>query len=100
METAGVDDSIGERASRLVAHSSQADPPLRRRLMASNTLVLKSTIFPEWFQERVQPWVQYVASFIRPLDLLADKLSWSLVQLRARQHRLPRSVGYHGVLHW
>ncbi|BGP15572.1 hypothetical protein JCM10213_003316 [Rhodosporidiobolus nylandii] len=30
------------------------------RLMASNTLVLKSTIFPEWYSERVQPWVHYV----------------------------------------
>ncbi|GAA6041033.1 hypothetical protein JCM8097_004685 [Rhodosporidiobolus ruineniae] len=30
------------------------------RLMASNSLVLKSTIFPEWFADRVQPWVHYV----------------------------------------
>lgn len=30
------------------------------RLMASNTLVLKSTIFPEWYSDRIQPWVHYV----------------------------------------
>ncbi|GAA6021125.1 hypothetical protein JCM10207_003377 [Rhodosporidiobolus poonsookiae] len=30
------------------------------RLMASNSLVLKSTIFPEWYADRIQPWVHYV----------------------------------------
>jgi hypothetical protein len=30
------------------------------RLMASNSLVLKSTIFPEWYSDRIQPWVHYV----------------------------------------
>ncbi|KAL8292384.1 hypothetical protein RQP46_000996 [Phenoliferia psychrophenolica] len=30
------------------------------RLMASNSLVFKSTIFPEWYSERIQPWVHYV----------------------------------------
>ncbi|KAM0752099.1 hypothetical protein T439DRAFT_200763 [Meredithblackwellia eburnea MCA 4105] len=30
------------------------------RLMSSNSLVLKSTIFPEWYSERIQPWVHYV----------------------------------------
>ncbi|SCZ88027.1 BZ3500_MvSof-1268-A1-R1_Chr2-1g04141 [Microbotryum saponariae] len=27
------------------------------RLMKSNTMVLKSTIFPEWYTDRIQPWV-------------------------------------------
>ncbi|GAA5893980.1 hypothetical protein JCM5296_004124 [Sporobolomyces johnsonii] len=30
------------------------------RLMSSNSLVLKSTIFPEWYAEMIQPWVHYV----------------------------------------
>ncbi|GJN90841.1 hypothetical protein Rhopal_003855-T1 [Rhodotorula paludigena] len=30
------------------------------RLMSSNSLVLKSTIFPEWYSEMIQPWVHYV----------------------------------------
>ncbi|GAA5872179.1 hypothetical protein JCM8547_003827 [Rhodosporidiobolus lusitaniae] len=30
------------------------------RLMSSNSLVLKSTIFPEWYSDRIQPWVHYV----------------------------------------
>ncbi|KAG8907344.1 Glycosyltransferase Family 90 domain containing protein [Tulasnella sp. 403] len=31
-----------------------------KRLMSTNSLVLKSTIFPEWFMDRIQPWVHYV----------------------------------------
>ncbi|TNY24830.1 hypothetical protein DMC30DRAFT_386415 [Rhodotorula diobovata] len=30
------------------------------RLMSTNSLVLKSTIFPEWYQDMIQPWVHYV----------------------------------------
>ncbi|GAA6024910.1 hypothetical protein JCM11491_005521 [Sporobolomyces phaffii] len=30
------------------------------RLMSSNSLVLKSTIFPEWYSDMVQPWLHYV----------------------------------------
>jgi len=28
--------------------------------MSTNSLVLKSTIFPEWYTDRIQPWVHYV----------------------------------------
>ncbi|KAG9026633.1 Glycosyltransferase Family 90 domain containing protein [Tulasnella sp. JGI-2019a] len=31
-----------------------------KRLMATKSLVLKSTIFPEWYTDRIQPWVHYV----------------------------------------
>ncbi|KAG9026634.1 Glycosyltransferase Family 90 domain containing protein [Tulasnella sp. JGI-2019a] len=31
-----------------------------KRLMTTKSLVLKSTIFPEWYTDRVQPWVHYV----------------------------------------
>ncbi|BGP40488.1 Protein O-glucosyltransferase 2 [Rhodotorula kratochvilovae] len=30
------------------------------RLMSTNSLVLKATIFPEWYSEMIQPWVHYV----------------------------------------
>ncbi|GAA6056634.1 hypothetical protein JCM3770_006321 [Rhodotorula araucariae] len=30
------------------------------RLMSTNSLVLKSTAFPEWYSDRIQPWVHYV----------------------------------------
>lgn len=28
--------------------------------MSSNSLVFKSTIYPDWYVDRVQPWVHYV----------------------------------------
>lgn len=31
-----------------------------KRLLSTNSVVLKSTIFPEWFTEHIQPWVHYV----------------------------------------
>jgi len=31
-----------------------------KRLITSNSLVFKSTIYPEWFVDRIQPWVHYV----------------------------------------
>ncbi|GAA5887796.1 hypothetical protein JCM6882_000754 [Rhodosporidiobolus microsporus] len=30
------------------------------RLMSTNSLVLKQTIFPEWYSDMIQPWVHYV----------------------------------------
>ncbi|KAG9027172.1 Glycosyltransferase Family 90 domain containing protein [Tulasnella sp. JGI-2019a] len=31
-----------------------------KRLMTTRSLILKSTIFPEWYTDRIQPWVHYV----------------------------------------
>lgn len=28
--------------------------------MTSHALVFKTTVYPEWFQDRIQPWVHYV----------------------------------------
>ncbi|KAG0147782.1 hypothetical protein CROQUDRAFT_42346 [Cronartium quercuum f. sp. fusiforme G11] len=39
------------------------------RLMSSNSLVLKSTIFPEWYAQRVQPWIHYVPIKVDYSDL-------------------------------
>lgn len=40
-----------------------------RRLMSSNSLVFKATIFPEWWTDRVQPWVHYVPVQVDYSDL-------------------------------
>lgn len=31
-----------------------------KRLMSTNSVVLKSTMFPEWYADRIQEWVHYV----------------------------------------
>jgi len=31
-----------------------------KRLLVSRALIFKSTVFPEWYQERIQPWKHYV----------------------------------------
>ncbi|KIJ36563.1 glycosyltransferase family 90 protein [Sphaerobolus stellatus SS14] len=31
-----------------------------KRLITSNSLIFKSTLFPEWYSERIMPWVHYV----------------------------------------
>jgi hypothetical protein len=31
-----------------------------KRLMSTNSAVLKSTIFPEWYTDRIQPWIHYI----------------------------------------
>ncbi|KAJ8073632.1 hypothetical protein PM082_011910 [Marasmius tenuissimus] len=40
-----------------------------KRLMTSNALVFKSTIFPEWYSDRVQPWVHFVPVQVDLSDL-------------------------------
>ena len=32
--------------------------PIINRLMNSNSVVFKSTIFPEWYSQRLMPWYQ------------------------------------------
>jgi hypothetical protein len=31
-----------------------------KRLISSNALVLKATVYPEWFSRRIMPWVHFV----------------------------------------
>ncbi|KAF5353935.1 hypothetical protein D9756_007153 [Leucocoprinus leucothites] len=40
-----------------------------QRLMISNALVFKTTIYPEWFMDRIQPWVHYVPVQVDLSDL-------------------------------
>ncbi|KAK4054476.1 hypothetical protein OIV83_000970 [Microbotryomycetes sp. JL201] len=39
------------------------------RLMSMKAMILKSTAFPEWYQDRIQPWVHYVPVKIDYSDL-------------------------------
>jgi len=39
------------------------------RLMLSNSAVLKSTIMPEWYQQRIMPWVHYIPVKVDYTDL-------------------------------
>ncbi|KAF5309861.1 hypothetical protein D9619_010501 [Psilocybe cf. subviscida] len=40
-----------------------------KRLITSNSLIFKSTIYPEWFADRVAPWVHYVPIQVDLSDL-------------------------------
>ncbi|KAJ2926441.1 hypothetical protein H1R20_g10653, partial [Candolleomyces eurysporus] len=41
-----------------------------KRLITSNALIFKSTIYPEWYTDRFQPWVHYVPVQVDLSDLL------------------------------
>ncbi|KAF9489253.1 hypothetical protein BDN71DRAFT_1456332 [Pleurotus eryngii] len=40
-----------------------------KRLITTNSLVFKATIYPEWWLERIQPWVHYVPIQVDLSDL-------------------------------
>ncbi|KAG6861171.1 hypothetical protein C0995_002978 [Termitomyces sp. Mi166 len=46
-----------------------------KRLITSNSLIFKATIFPEWFTDRIAPWVHYVP-VQADLSDLADSLTF------------------------
>jgi len=52
-----------------------------KRLMTSNSLVFKSTLYPEWFSDRVAPWVHYV-----PIQLDLSDLHDALFFFRGDAH--------------
>ncbi|KAI5476937.1 glycosyltransferase family 90 protein [Pseudohyphozyma bogoriensis] len=41
------------------------------RLMSLNSVILKSTIFPEWYQDHIQPWLHYIPVATDYADLWA-----------------------------
>ncbi|TEB27987.1 hypothetical protein FA13DRAFT_1736176 [Coprinellus micaceus] len=51
-----------------------------KRLITSNALIFKATIYPEWYHDRVQPWVHYVPVQMDLSDLrIAERgREWSL----------------------
>ncbi|KAH6904196.1 hypothetical protein BKA70DRAFT_1432400 [Coprinopsis sp. MPI-PUGE-AT-0042] len=48
-----------------------------KKLMTSNALIFKSTIYPEWYADRIQPWVHYI-----PVQLDLSDLHDSLMFFR------------------
>ncbi|KAG6887518.1 hypothetical protein C0995_014656 [Termitomyces sp. Mi166 len=46
-----------------------------KRLITSNSLIFKSTVYPEWFTDRIAPWVHYIPVQIDLSDL-ADSLTF------------------------
>ncbi|KAG2004732.1 hypothetical protein CC2G_003257 [Coprinopsis cinerea AmutBmut pab1-1] len=48
-----------------------------KRLMTSNALIFKSTLYPEWYADRIQPWLHYV-----PIQLDLSDLHDALVFFR------------------
>lgn len=54
-----------------------ADAPVVRRLMSSHAVVFKSTLFPEWWTDRIQPWVHYVPVQIDYSDLYDSLIFFS-----------------------
>ena len=55
----------------------------------------RSTVFPEWYADRVQPWVQYVL-----FRTLSRPYAHAVIpQLRTHQGGLLRPVRHDGVLH-
>ncbi|KAG9311109.1 glycosyl transferase family 90-domain-containing protein [Chiua virens] len=40
-----------------------------KRLMTSNALIFKSTVYPEWYTSRVEPWVHYIPIQVSYVDL-------------------------------
>ncbi|GAA5901069.1 uncharacterized protein JCM6883_004741 [Sporobolomyces salmoneus] len=67
------------------------------RLMSSKSLVLKSTIFPEWYSDMIQPWFHYVPVSTDYKDL------WTIMAFfkgdqRGRGHHdgLAKEIGLNG----
>ncbi|KAH7919709.1 glycosyltransferase family 90 protein [Leucogyrophana mollusca] len=46
-----------------------------KRLITSNSLVFKATVYPEWFMDRIAPWVHYIPVQMDLSDLL-DSLTF------------------------
>ncbi|KAG6887517.1 hypothetical protein C0995_014655 [Termitomyces sp. Mi166 len=46
-----------------------------KRLITSNSLIFKATVYPEWFTDRIAPWVHYIPVQLDLSDL-ADSLTF------------------------
>ncbi|KAF5381689.1 hypothetical protein D9615_005598 [Tricholomella constricta] len=52
-----------------------------KRLITSNSLIFKSTIYPEWFGDRIMPWIHYI-----PVQVDFSDLYDSLLFFRGDLH--------------
>ncbi|KAM0745918.1 hypothetical protein T439DRAFT_330273 [Meredithblackwellia eburnea MCA 4105] len=67
------------------------------RLMSTGTMVMKSTIFPEWYADHIQPWVHYVPVSTDYTDL------WRIMAFfrgdrdaKGNHDHLAKEIGYAG----
>ncbi|KAF9004583.1 glycosyl transferase family 90-domain-containing protein [Cyathus striatus] len=58
-----------------------------KRLMTTNAMVFKSTIYPEWYADRVAPWVHYVPIQLDLSDLHDALLFFHLARKIAKAGR-------------
>lgn len=58
-----------DRAKYLIDVDGNAWSARFQRLMLSGSLLLKSTVMPEWFSDRIQPWLHYVPLKVDYADL-------------------------------
>lgn len=68
-----------------------------QRLLMSGSLVFKSTIMPEWYNDRIQPWVHYVPIKLDYTDL-RDALAFFAGDVNGRGGRddLAENIGMGG----
>ncbi|KAK8865940.1 hypothetical protein IAR55_001089 [Kwoniella newhampshirensis] len=77
-----------------------------KRLMSTNSVVLKSTIFPEWYTDRIQPWVHYIPikadltdlydalSFFRGHDAMAKEIAMAGKEWSRKYWRKEDMIAY------
>ncbi|KAJ3575468.1 hypothetical protein NP233_g1085 [Leucocoprinus birnbaumii] len=68
-----------------------------QRLLISNALVFKATIYPEWFIDRIEPWVHYVPIGVDLGDLYDSLLFFRGDPLgKGSQPELARNIAQNG----
>ncbi|ESK83594.1 glycosyltransferase family 90 protein [Moniliophthora roreri MCA 2997] len=62
-------EGVGRKRKFLLDVDGNAWSSRFKRLVSSGSVVFKSTIYPEWFMDRIQPWVHYVPVQVDLVDL-------------------------------
>ncbi|ESK85738.1 glycosyltransferase family 90 protein [Moniliophthora roreri MCA 2997] len=62
-------EGVGRERKFLLDIDGNAWSSRFKRLISSGSVVFKSTVYPEWFTDRIQPWVHYVPVQIDLSDL-------------------------------
>lgn len=95
-----------DRAKYLIDVDGNAWSARFQRLMLSGSLLLKSTVMPEWFSDRIQPWLHYVPVkvdyadlydslvFFKAHDALAEEIAASARDWTEKFYRREDMVAY------
>ncbi|KAF9004548.1 glycosyl transferase family 90-domain-containing protein [Cyathus striatus] len=68
-----------------------------KRLITSNSLIFKSTVYPEWYTDRIQPWVHYVPVHVDLTDLYDSLLFFRGDQAGKNSHdAMAKKIAYAG----